>query len=499
MTSPPVGIVIPHWGSVKILLRCLRSVKGATHQPRQILVVNNDPRVDLFKAVKPAFPDVWVLQNQGNLGFAGACNQGLELFFSRDYPYALLLNNDAVVDRRFLEPAIAVMRRRRSLAAVSPRVLRFPGPDQEYPVPWFTQGRLSQLKRWVPARPPFWEAQALTGTCMLIRRKAFSDVGPLAEDYFMYCEELDWCIRARKNGWGLGHVPDSIVWHDSMKAPGKRRRLEQIAYYRGRSILALAERHPDWAGRGYLFKELVGDLRHSGSRRSFSRYAAAIRRGVADCRSGRLESPQRAPGRFLHSQFEEERHITDYFRGRRGAFLDIGANDGRTDSNTYRLAQLGWRGICVEPSPTAFRRLRRTHGKNPGIRLARCAVGPRDGRMDFYDFGNGLSCAALHFRAEGFLKNVRPPATIRVPALSVRTLLGRFPEFKIYDFISIDTEGMDLEILRQIPLGELGVRMLCVECPKPLRKGVLAYLGRFGFKRVYESFSNLLAARNLDF
>lgn len=281
MTAPPrVGVVIPHWGPTGPLLRCLRSLNGM----RDILVVNND-RPARLKALRSLFPEVSIAQNPENLGFARACNQGLEALFARDCPYVLLMNNDAVADPMFLAPLLLALGKHPRMAAASPTVLRHPGAEQEYPIPLDAPGRLTQLKE--PSSSGFWEVTSLTGACMLVRREAFEDVGPLDAGFFMYCEELDWGIRARKKGWLLGHVPASAVWHQSFREPAKRRRLARIAYQRSRSILRLTERHPGWAGRRYLFRELVGDLRRFGVKRLFPRYAAAIRRGVADHRRGR--------------------------------------------------------------------------------------------------------------------------------------------------------------------------------------------------------------------
>jgi hypothetical protein len=77
------------------------------------------------------------------------------------------------------------------------------------------------------------------------------------------------------------------------------------------------------------------------------------------------------PGR---SQNREDDYILAYFGDFVGRFLDVGAMDGITISNTYALAQKGWKGVCVEPDPQALEGLQRTHGDNPNIVIAPVAI-----------------------------------------------------------------------------------------------------------------------------
>ena len=85
-----------------------------------------------------------------------------------------------------------------------------------------------------------------------------------------------------------------------------------------------------------------------------------------------------------YSQNNEEEIIVPYFNGQVGNFLDIGAYDGKTFSNTLRLVELGWSGVCVEPDPTSFAALSKLHATNDKIRLVNAAFAENEGTITFY-------------------------------------------------------------------------------------------------------------------
>lgn len=207
-------------------------------------------------------------------------------------------------------------------------------------------------------------------------------------------------------------------------------------------------------------------------------------------------------GPRVYSQGNEQAHIVAFFRGDRGTFLDIGAYDGISGSNTHRLAELDWWGVCVEPSPGCFARLQRTHGHNRRVRLLPYCIGNEDREAAFWDHESGIASASAAFVERQRRAARRAPSPlelvwnrISVPMITVKTLLSMIPEFEWFDFVKIDAEGMDLEILRQIPLDPLEVKLVCIEVSGHDRELARAYLRRLGFRTAYENLANLLVGR----
>lgn len=163
-----------------------------------------------------------------------------------------------------------------------------------------------------------------------------------------------------------------------------------------------------------------------------------------------------------HSQLDEQHHILRYFGCEQGSFLDIGANDGRTFSNTHALALQSWSGLCVEPTPGAFTNLSLLYEQRPDIELHNVAITNADGPIKMQVASDTLVSsldvqAPSQWRSYGFAW-----AEIEVDGVTFATLMGR-TKMRRFDFISIDAEGHDLVILRQMNLEALGCRLLCIE------------------------------------
>ena len=172
-----------------------------------------------------------------------------------------------------------------------------------------------------------------------------------------------------------------------------------------------------------------------------------------------------------YSQNKEQTIILKYFEGQLGYFLDIGGNDGETLSNTRALAQLGWRGVLVEPAEIAYKKLaERCACSTPEyLRPINAAIVGKDGPVDFWDCGTHIKKGDT-----SLLATTRPETIERwketgviftkttVPGLTFASLL-KIVEWSTFNFISIDCEGADWEVLQQINLTEVGCQMLCVE------------------------------------
>jgi FkbM family methyltransferase len=146
--------------------------------------------------------------------------------------------------------------------------------------------------------------------------------------------------------------------------------------------------------------------------------------------------------------------------GDAGVFLDIGANDGVTYSNTRALVELGWAGVYVEPGASALAKLKENL---PDARTFALAVSDCDGTATFHesDAESGYMLSSLiesHTRKWGCYGF----APVTVETATVATLLA-LADLSRVDFLSIDTEGNDLVVFRQFDLSALGVRVVCVE------------------------------------
>lgn len=201
-----------------------------------------------------------------------------------------------------------------------------------------------------------------------------------------------------------------------------------------------------------------------------------------------------------YSQNAEQAAILNYFGEFKGSFLSIGENDGQTLSNVRALAESGWCGVMVEPAPIAFAKLKQLYGdtKKGCFYLYDCAIGLHNGKTTLHDSGSllktgdtSLVSTIVEEETKRF-SSVLSYTPVEVNVFKWKTFLNRL-KIKKFDFMSIDCEGVDADILDQMDVTE--VRCLCIEW-----NGHENLKERFskkmdGFKIIYTSAENLIFAR----
>ncbi len=198
----------------------------------------------------------------------------------------------------------------------------------------------------------------------------------------------------------------------------------------------------------------------------------------------------------MYSQNNEEEIILKYFGEDKGTFLDIGANDGVTLSNTKALLDRGWQGVYVEPSPKAFERLKENIKNYANVYAYPFALGTKNGMVTLHESSGllgpddiALVSTIKPIEMERFRGSVLYTPT-EVKCFRWKTFKNRL-KYKKFDFISIDIEGAELDVLPQIDLS--GTRMVCVEWNG---KNKLAFTEICaGFTLVAENPENLIFTR----
>jgi GT2 family glycosyltransferase len=227
MISPAVSIVVVNWNAREFLRDCIRSIRENVSVAVQIIVVDNASRDGSAAMVRSEFPDVELIANTENRGFAAANNQGIRI---ANAPYILLLNPDTIVYAGALENSVAYMNARPDVGLMGCRVMEtqdriqrtcfsFPGPVNLLLI----QSGLHRVfpRSRVFGRPElgWWDRDSeldvpvVSGMYMLARRDVIDKVGLMDEDYFVYAEEADWCFRIRKAGWRCVFAPVGQILH----------------------------------------------------------------------------------------------------------------------------------------------------------------------------------------------------------------------------------------------------------------------------------------------
>lgn len=223
-----LSICIPTLQAKDFLRDCLHSIYAHTHCSFEIIVVDNASRDGTLEMLRDEFPDVRVIANDTNVGFAQAINQALRVSQGR---YALLLNNDTVILPDALDRLVAFADMHPEIGICGPKILNRDGTLQKqcrrsYATPWDLFCYFSGLSTLFPRSPLFARylmtyrdenethpADAVSGACMLIRRAVIEQIGLLDERFFAYQEDTDYCFRAKRAGWQIYYYPDAQIIH----------------------------------------------------------------------------------------------------------------------------------------------------------------------------------------------------------------------------------------------------------------------------------------------
>lgn len=186
----------------------------------------------------------------------------------------------------------------------------------------------------------------------------------------------------------------------------------------------------------------------------------------------------------FYSQGIEEEIILDYFGSSEGRFLDCGAYDGKTFSNVRRLAENGWKGVCIEPAAHPFDCM--AQDPPPNTELVNCLIGERTELVPFHLCQDALSSTSEKHAHKW--RKVADFTPVWVMSLSVSDLLDRFPG--PYRFLNVDCESTSQEVLRLFEphFDDLEVELFCVE-----HDG--AHFELQGFKEIFRNDGNSIQCR----
>ena len=225
-----VSVVIVNWNAGGTLHACLKALFASEcAEPYQVILVDNASTDGSHTSLASAYPAVEVIYNTKNVGFARAVNQGLRAVRGQ---FVVLLNPDVLLTPSAVPRLLQFMATHPDAGVAGPRLLNADGTVQgsarRNPSAWTALfGRSAPLTRLFPNNPvsqrelpalsvvgtaPI-QVDWLSGACLIARRTAWEQVGPLDERFFLFWEDADWCLRFRRAGWGVYYVPTAYGTH----------------------------------------------------------------------------------------------------------------------------------------------------------------------------------------------------------------------------------------------------------------------------------------------
>lgn len=217
-----VALVILNYNGVRYLEKFLPNVIKYSSDDSVIYVADNCSTDGSVELLIESFPEVRIIQNDSNGGFATGYNKALKTI---DAEYYILLNSDIEVTPDWIRPVIELMDSDKSIAACQPKILSYNKKEEfeyagaaggfidKYGYP-FCRGRIFQSMerdqdQYNDAIEVFWAS----GACMFVRSEVFNKLGGFDDDFFAHMEEIDFCWRSKSSGYRIMVCPQSKVYH----------------------------------------------------------------------------------------------------------------------------------------------------------------------------------------------------------------------------------------------------------------------------------------------
>jgi len=222
-------IIIVNYNVKEFLEQSIISIKKSCKAIQyELFIVDNASSDGSVELIRRKFPEIDLIANTENRGFAAANNQAIK---QAQGDYILLINPDTIVQEDSFSVILDFFKKQPDCGMVGCKIMNPDGSLQlacrrSFPTPWVAFTKIIGLSKLLPNSKLFgrynltylnpdetYEVEAISGSFMFVRREVVDDVGYLDESFFMYGEDLDWCFRIREAGWKIYYVPKTKIIH----------------------------------------------------------------------------------------------------------------------------------------------------------------------------------------------------------------------------------------------------------------------------------------------
>ena len=236
---PLVVLVILTWNNERDTMQCLESVSKIDYDNYEVIVVDNGSTDSTVRTIRRRFPEVSVIENEDNFGFAEGNNVGIRMAISNQADYVMLLNNDTTVHPDVLTHLVSAIELDPRIGIIGPLIRYFDPPQRIWSagnaIDW-NSGIVISLRQGDEGDThgdPY-EVDYVSGCALLMKREVVEDVGLLDPRYYLYFEETDFCARVRTRGYKICVEPQALIWHKVSASIGAAS--PAITYYMSRNV-----------------------------------------------------------------------------------------------------------------------------------------------------------------------------------------------------------------------------------------------------------------------
>lgn len=219
MNESKVFIVILNYNTINDTLECITSLKSIDYTNYEIVVVDNSETMDCYNLLKDKFNEYKIIRTDKNLGYANGNNIGIKYALDNGADYICVLNNDVVVEENFLSKIVGVLNKNKDVGIAGPCICEYKDRSKVQcagaTISLYT-GLTKRVAKGMSYNNNNKENMAvdfLGGACFVCKRQVLEKIGLIPENYFLFFEETEFCIRAQKAGYKLLCVYESKVYH----------------------------------------------------------------------------------------------------------------------------------------------------------------------------------------------------------------------------------------------------------------------------------------------
>lgn len=235
-----IYVIVLHFGKLNTTKNCVTSLEKIENFPHKTIVINNTQEI---LNAKDFSPKIKIINNKTNKGFAGGVNAGIKYVLSKKADAILILNNDVKVEKPFLKSLINILFSKKDRGIVGPAIKFIKNNKTVYDiggnVTWFGKTYHNEPKTLAGQMPQ--EITYMTGAAMLVKKDVFGKIGFFDESFFLYYEDVDFCLRAKKKGFKVFIDPSVYITHSLSKTAGKMS--PNAVYHQTRSALIFEKKH----------------------------------------------------------------------------------------------------------------------------------------------------------------------------------------------------------------------------------------------------------------
>ena len=289
MKQPLVVTVILNTNKRADTLACLASLAQNTYANHKIIVLDNASSDGSPEAIRSDYPDVQLIGLTQNLGYAGNNNVGIKAAQAQGADWVFVLNEDTILAPNCIADLVAAGERDPKIGIVGPLVYHHNEPeliqsaggqmDRHLNI-WHRGQNQKDTGQFATTDTMEW----ISGCAILLRRQVIEQVGMLDERFFYYWEETEWCLRARKAGWRIVHVPTAKLWHKGVQRDYQPK--PSVTYYSTRNRLLMLSKHhasiSTWAYSWGQIGRTLGSWTFKPRWREMRSHRDAMWRGAVD-------------------------------------------------------------------------------------------------------------------------------------------------------------------------------------------------------------------------